>query len=318
MFLFIHHIYIKYIYTFKHVVMRKRLQKGAFMGNEKVNPVGATTQSTQSTPVRRQRTEEKVNSVITESKKGNETPVVENDTIIMKHDTVYVDKDEVVRDTVYLSEEDRLAAQRQQRIKKVANNIVSQLYKSIDGLGTDDELFEKTLNRINKDNILEVIEEWDRTCGQEYGESFFESFLGDADSAQRKKYGAQLMNALVERANEIGRNDNGIEIRLPEYEKELNSKFFVNNSKLAAIFNAIADETILYQRGADAAESLSITLEEPIIYDTGKAELHEQTGFDENGNPVYEVTNLQRLDPGEYTSEPVYLLGGELYRKVEE
>ena len=288
------------------------------MGNEKVNPVGATTQSTQSTPVRRQRTEEKVNSVITESKKGNETPVVENDTIIMKHDTVYVDKDEVVRDTVYLSEEDRLEAQRQQRIKKVANNIVSQLYKSIDGLGTDDELFEKTLNRINKDNILEVIEEWDRTCGKEYGESFFESFLGDADSAQRKKYGEQLMNALVERANEIGRNDNGIEIRLPEYKKELNSKFFVNNSKLAAIFNAIADETILYQRGADAAESLSITLEEPIIYDTGKAELHEQTGFDENGNPVYNVTNLQRLDPGEHTGEPVYLLGGELYRKVEE
>lgn len=288
------------------------------MGNEKVNPVGATTQSTQSTPVRQRITEEKVNSVITEAKKGNEESVAEHDTVIIKHDTVYVDKDEVVRDTVYLSEEDRLEAQRQQRIKKVANNIVCQLYKSIDGLGTDDELFEKTLNRINKDNILEVIEEWDRTCGQEYGESFFESFLGDADSAQRKKYGEQLMNALVERANEIGRNDNGIEIRLPEYEKELNSKFFVNNSKLAAIFNTIADETILYQRGADAVKHIEMTLDEPIIFDTGKAELHEQTGFDENGNPVYEVTNLQRLDLGEHTGEPVYLLGGELYRKVEE
>lgn len=58
------------------------------------------------------------------------------------------------------------------------------------------------------------MEEWDRTCGREYGETFFESFLGDADSAQRKEYGEKLMNALVARANEIGRDDNGIEIRL--------------------------------------------------------------------------------------------------------
>lgn len=291
------------------------------MGNEKVNPVGATTQSTQSTPVRRQRTEEKVNSVITESKKGNETPVVENDTIIMKHDTVYVDKDEVVRDTVYLSEEDRLEAQRQQRIKKVANNIVCQLYKSIDGLGTDDELFEKTLNRINKDNILEVMEEWDRTCGKEYGETFFESFLGDADSTQRKEYGAKLMNALVARANEIGRDDNGIEIRLQDFNKELNSNFFVNNSKLAAIFNVIADETKLFQQRAEAEkakQNVYTPLDKPIIFDTGKVELQRQTGVDENGNPVYEVIHLQKVEYNEIPDEPVYPINGEIYREVKE
>lgn len=287
------------------------------MSGERIDPITTSTQNTQNSTVTRH-SEERINSVITESKKSGEKPVAADttETPVIEYDTIYVDK--VVNDTIYISKEEQLAAQRREQIKKVANNIVSQLYKSIDGLGTDDELFEKTLNRINKDNILEVIEEWDRTCGKEYGESFFESFLGDADSAQRKKYGEQLMNALVERANEIGRNDNGIEIRLPEYKKELNSKFFVNNSKLAAIFNTIADETKLFQQGADAVKHIEMTLDEPIIFDTGKAELHEQTGFDENGNPVYEVTNLQRLDPGEYTSEPVYLLGGELYRKVEE
>lgn len=287
------------------------------MSGERIDPITTSTQNTQNSTVTRH-SEERINSVITESKKSGEKPVAADTTKtpVIEYDTIYVDK--VVNDTIYISKEEQLAAQRREQIKKVANNIVSQLYKSIDGLGTDDELFEKTLNRINKDNILEVIEEWDRTCGKEYGESFFESFLGDADSAQRKKYGEQLMNALVERANEIGRNDNGIEIRLPEYKKELNSKFFVNNSKLAAIFNTIADETKLFQQGADAVKHIEMTLDEPIIFDTGKAELHEQTGFDENGNPVYEVTNLQRLDPGEYTSEPVYLLGGELYRKVEE
>ena len=287
------------------------------MSGERIDPITTSTQNTQNSTVTRH-SEERINSVITESKKSGEKPVAADttETPVIEYDTIYVDK--VVNDTIYISKEEQLAAQRREQIKKVANNIVSQLYKSIDGLGTDDELFEKTLNRINKDNILEVMEEWDRTCGKEYGESFFESFLGDADSAQRKKYGEQLMNALVERANEIGRNDNGIEIRLPEYKKELNSKFFVNNSKLAAIFNTIADETKLFQQGADAVKHIEMTLDEPIIFDTGKAELHEQTGFDENGNPVYEVTNLQRLDPGEYTSEPVYLLGGELYRKVEE
>lgn len=287
------------------------------MSGERIDPITTSTQNTQNSTVTRH-SEERINSVITESKKSGEKPVAADttETPVIEYDTIYVDK--VVNDTIYISKEEQLAAQRREQIKKVANNIVSQLYKSIDGLGTDDELFEKTLNRINKDNILEVMEEWDRTCGKEYGETFFESFLGDADSIQRKEYGAKLMNALVARANEIGRDDNGIEIRLQDFNKELNSNFFVNNSKLAAIFNTIADETKLFQQGADAVKHIEMTLDEPIIFDTGKAELHEQTGFDENGNPVYEVTNLQRLDPGEYTSEPVYLLGGELYRKVEE
>ena len=224
------------------------------MSGERIDPITTSTQNTQNSTVTRH-SEERINSVITESKKSGEKPVAADttETPVIEYDTIYVDK--VVNDTIYISKEEQLAAQRREQIKKVANNIVSQLYKSIDGLGTDDELFEKTLNRINKDNILEVIEEWDRTCGKEYGESFFESFLGDADSAQRKKYGEQLMNALVERANEIGRNDNGIEIRLPEYKKELNSKFFVNNSKLAAIFNTIADETKLFQQGGYSVSS---------------------------------------------------------------
>lgn len=290
------------------------------MGNEKINQVGATTQSTQSTPVRQQKSEEKVNSVITESKKGNEESVAEYDTANIKHDIVYVIDEVVTHDTVYLSEEDRLAAQRQQRIKKANNNIVSQLYKSIDGLGTDDKLFEQALNRINKDNILEVIEEWNRTYGKEYGETFFESFLGDADSAQRKQYGEQLMEALVERGNEIDRNYVTIrDALLPEYKKELNSKIFVNNSRLAEIFNAIADETKLYQQGADAVKKLKIKPDETTIYDSGKAELQEQTGVDENGNPVYQVTTMKRIAIDEYTGdEPVYLLGGELFRRVKE
>lgn len=289
------------------------------MSGERIDPITTSTQNTQNSTVTRH-SEERINSVITESKKSGEKPVAADttETPVIEYDTIYVDK--VVNDTIYISKEEQLAAQRREQIKKVANNIVSQLYKSIDGLGTDDELFEKTLNRINKDNILEVIEEWNRTYGKEYGETFFESFLGDADSAQRKQYGEQLMEALVERGNEIDRNYVTIrDALLPEYKKELNSKIFVNNSRLAEIFNAIADETKLYQQGADAVKKLKIKPDETTIYDSGKAELQEQTGVDENGNPVYQVTTMKRIAIDEYTGdEPVYLLGGELFRRVKE
>ena len=165
------------------------------------------------------------------------------------------------------------------------------------------------------------MEEWDRTCGREYGETFFVSFLGDADSAQRKEYGEKLMNALVARANEIGRDDNGIEIRLQDFNKELNSNFFVNNSKLAAIFNVIADETKLFLQPAEAKkakQNVYTTLDQPIIFDTGKVELQRQTGVDENDNPVYEVIHLQKLEDGEFTDGPVYPINGEIYREVKE
>ncbi len=290
------------------------------MSGERIDPITTSTQNTQNSTVTRH-SEERINSVITESKKSGEKPVATDttETPVIEYDTIYVDK--VVNDTIYISKEEQLAAQRREQIKKVANNIVSQLYKSIDGLGTDDELFEKTLNRINKDNILEVMEEWDRTCGKEYGETFFESFLGDADSTQRKEYGAKLMNALVARANEIGRDDNGIEIRLQDFNKELNSNFFVNNSKLAAIFNVIADETKLFQQHAEAEkakQNVYTPLDKPIIFDTGKVELQRQTGVDENGNPVYEVIHLQKVEYNEIPDEPVYTINGEIYREVKE
>lgn len=88
---------------------------------------------------------------------------------------------------------------------------------------------------------------------------------------------------------------------------------------MAAIFNTIADETKLYQQHAETAKKVEeMTYRNPIILDTGKVELQRQTGVDENGNPVYEVIHLQKVEYNEIPDEPVYPINGEIYREVKE
>lgn len=88
--------------------------------------------------------------------------------------------------------------------KKEVREICDDIYKAIDGLGTDDKLFEKTLSRLNKDNIIEVMEHWQESYGNKYKETFFESFLGDADSKQKKEFGTKIIQLLEERADALG------------------------------------------------------------------------------------------------------------------
>ena len=58
-----------------------------------------------------------------------------------------------------------------ERVNKESIEIVTELYNAINGLGTDNELFEKALKKINADNIYEVNELWNLSVGSEYGES---------------------------------------------------------------------------------------------------------------------------------------------------
>lgn len=84
------------------------------------------------------------------------------------------------------------------------NEICDDMFKAIDGLGTDDELFEKTLSRLNKDNIIEVMDQWNKTYGKDYNETFMDSFLGDADQKQKTEFGTKIIDMLEERAKESG------------------------------------------------------------------------------------------------------------------
>ncbi len=118
------------------------------------------------------------------------------------------------------------------------------MYKAIDGLGTDNKRFEKALNKINYDNILEVVDLWEETAGKEYDESFIESFLGDANNEQRQVYGEKLIRALQDRITLDGLDASNYEKLFEKFDKLNSAKLFPNNGALADTFNQILKRSI--------------------------------------------------------------------------
>ena len=71
-------------------------------------------------------------------------------------------------------------------------------------MGTDNIGFERALLKIEKNNVIEVMNKWDSTYGKQYGETFIESFLNDANRRQRKVYGTRIIDCMQQRANDYG------------------------------------------------------------------------------------------------------------------
>lgn len=92
-------------------------------------------------------------------------------------------------------------------LKKEVREICDDFYRAVDGLGTDDKLFEKTLSRLNADNIIEVMSNWEQTYGEDYKEHFIDSFLGDADPSQKKEFGLKIVQALEERMDKLSKDE---------------------------------------------------------------------------------------------------------------
>lgn len=98
----------------------------------------------------------------------------------------------------------RLLAQVPKADEKEVNEICDWLYDAVDGLGTDNIGFERALLKIEKNNVIEVMNKWDATYGKQYGETFIESFLNDASRRQRKVYGTRIIDCMQQRANDYG------------------------------------------------------------------------------------------------------------------
>lgn len=174
--------------------------------------------------------------------------------IAYKNDTIYNSKEkheqklrqEQGPDEVIFTTNDGITtvyASPKAQYKRELNNIALNICRATDGIGTDNELFERTLKQINTDNILEVIERWDSLIGKEYGETFIESFLGDANLKQRQTYGNQLIKALYERVTGDNKPDdpNIFEHKLiSEFLKLNEANFFPDKKKMAELFNALA------------------------------------------------------------------------------
>ena len=97
--------------------------------------------------------------------------------------------------------------------KQEVQNICDDFYKAIDGLGTNNKLFEATVKKLTADNILEVFEEWNKTYGKQYKESFFTSFLGDASEKQKKDLIPHMQKCFADRWHDKN-TDNAIRRRL--------------------------------------------------------------------------------------------------------
>lgn len=84
-------------------------------------------------------------------------------------------------------------------------DVCADFYRAIDGLGTDDALFEKVIKYdLSNDNIKEVMDRWDETYGGQYSETFMQSFLNDASFAQRRNLGPVIVETLRDRAIKDG------------------------------------------------------------------------------------------------------------------
>lgn len=116
---------------------------------------------------------------------------------------------------------------------ELVREICNSFCDAIDGLGTDEDKLELAIASINKDNVIEVMQYWDKTYKQEFNESFIESFMWDAGHDQKQKLGLMILDALHERALESGVD---IEADFIKVRRELNS-WWINNNTCIAKFN---------------------------------------------------------------------------------
>ncbi len=93
---------------------------------------------------------------------------------------------------------------------------------------TDDETFNTVCESINEDNVIDVMLAWKDMHSAENGESFMTTFMWDADSDQKEKYGKQIKLALMVKARELGVMDK-CAADFAAIDKELNSTFYISN-----------------------------------------------------------------------------------------
>lgn len=106
------------------------------------------------------------------------------------------------------------------------NTMIDNMYNAMKGWGTDDKALEAELDKINKENVIDVIYRWNEKHPEE---SFMEMFMADADASQKKKYGVRIADAIEAAAKDAGIDLSNDEDMLAIKKEVHNSWFFINN-----------------------------------------------------------------------------------------
>lgn len=84
--------------------------------------------------------------------------------------------------------------------------IAEELYKAIDGLSVRDDKHIAAMKKINKDNIMEVLDKWNMGHGKEFNESLVESLCADSSGIVEDYHIKHIADALKAKAGEEGVN----------------------------------------------------------------------------------------------------------------
>ena len=109
--------------------------------------------------------------------------------------------------------------------------------------GTDDEKFEASLNALNENNIIEVMQYWDKNynASNVAKNTFIYNFLDDAEHYQKREFGTKILNALLARAEADGISDD-VAQDATEVSKELGKGIISKDTvskHIMAIYNKI-------------------------------------------------------------------------------
>ena len=123
-------------------------------------------------------------------------------------DDTHSDEDDTHSDEdTKVKEEKAVSAEDSYEMKQWCHDVEQAIY----GLGTDDDKLDGSLARINEDNVLELIEQWNNLYAEtpHYAsdkQGFIETIMDDSEGSEKEVRALVFINALERRAIALGIN----------------------------------------------------------------------------------------------------------------
>jgi hypothetical protein len=184
-------------------------------------------------------------------------------------------------------------------------------YGATNGPGTDDPTFEQLLGKINADNIIEIIQYWDKCWKGIAGNDFINQFIGDSGDTQQKTYGQVILEALRKKATAL---DVDVSKECADVSAVLtnNCAFafqWIKDDKLYATLNALYEKIQkaenLARQNQETVDKFSADLEEDFKkrgVDTTKIKTDVnkviKCELDEDGKVVFEIQHNNKTYRG--------------------